>query len=209
MRCMRSGGNIVEICRCIEIKFLYFGRFCHNLPLSFMQDKEISLSFNSHDFIATQKYIWSYSNRKFIKSTILYILISVVVLVMGLAVDKKSDFSFSITFGAGYLFYILFGVIGYIERRVRFFNKAKSFVKRNGNDSIDCSYKFTDNYIEYEDKEKLYRLSWHLFKPHVVSGDNILLILKDQTAITFIFNKKELGDNEYNELRNIVNNKIG
>ena len=174
-----------------------------------MQDLIIKIPFNSQRFMENQKIIWNYSNRKFIKTSAIYTLIAILVLTMGLNTEHGNSFPFSTALGLGYLFYIIMSFIGYIERRIRFFKKTDRFIKANQDAPMDCHFIFNDYGIEYQDKEKTYKLSWHLFKPSLLHKGNILLILKDQVGVSFLLNKDELATDQYFEVRNLLNDKLG
>jgi hypothetical protein len=52
-------------------------------------------------------------------------------------------------------------------------------------------------------------LSWHLFKPFEVYKDNIYIKQRHQAGVTFILSRQELGDDQYNEVYSILEEKIG
>lgn len=72
-----------------------------------------------------------------------------------------------------------------------------------------CTFTFSENEIEYQDKEKLYKLSWSLFKPYIIFKDSIFLIAKDSSTIVFTINRAEVDNENYSEICDILKDKIG
>jgi len=168
------------------------------------------MPFNYQSFVDSQKLIWEFSSRKFIKSHVFYTALGLIVLTIGLLSENKEHYTVCTVFGSGYLFYIVASWAGFFERRERFYKRFKNYVSNYVNDGGKaCTIIFSDHGFQYEDKEKLYKLSWFLFKPTITYKDNIILILKDTTTVSFILNKKELGDDPYQEVYAILKKKLG
>ena len=144
-----------------------------------MQEKIIEIPFNYQNFMDSQKLIWSYSSKKFIQNHVLYTILGILVLSIGLKHDDKNGFPLLTALGGGFVYYILASWMGFYERRVRFFKRIKNYIDRNKQESRCCRFIFSDYGIEYQDHEKLYKLSWPLFRPYLIFKDNIMLTLKD------------------------------
>jgi hypothetical protein len=169
-----------------------------------MQEKIIQLPFNRTRFIASQKNSWRFSTNRIYKSYIIYTVLAI----LFFAVNLKTD-SFGQIIGIGFSFYMLLAWIGLIERRFKFFKNTKIHADRFEKDVMDCTYIFNDSGIEYKDKEKMFRLSWHLFKPFESFKDHIYIKLKGQNMVMFNLSRQELGDDGYSELYVILEEKIG
>lgn len=74
---------------------------------------------------------------------------------------------------------------------------------------MECTFTLHEHELEYQDKEKLYKLNWPLFKSYLVFKDTILLIAKDSGGILFAVSRKQLGETDYQEVCNILDAKIG
>jgi hypothetical protein len=170
-----------------------------------MQEKIIEIPFNHQRFIETQKHIWNFSSRKFIKSNLTYIILAVICLTIGLNLKERD--SFLIIFSGGYLVYISLSWIGLFERRIKFFKKTKQIAQLFEEESMDCLYVFSDTGLQYDDKEKTLRFAWFLFNPFVIYKENMILTLKGSKEIIFIISKEELNQN-YPEIYNILKEKI-
>jgi hypothetical protein len=174
-----------------------------------MQPKIIKIEFNHDNFLRSQKTIWKFSNKKFIKSHITFTVWAALILSIDLFVNQKNHSPVSLGIICGYFFYILLGWFGFYERRVRFFKKRKNTAKRLEQESMDCIITFSENEIEYYDKEKLLKLNWSLFNPYLVFKDIIILIEKEAGGIMFTIDKNEISDTDYQELCVVLDNKIG
>jgi hypothetical protein len=95
------------------------------------------------------------------------------------------------------------------EKRKKFFKRAKNYSARLEQDEKDCTFSFNDNAIEYQDIEKSYRLNWSMFNPYLTYKDTILLTEIDTKGIIFSISKSEIGDENYNELCAILDDKVG
>lgn len=169
-----------------------------------MQEKVYHIPFNRTRFIASQKKAWKFSARNTYKSYIIYTIIALVFLIVNLKTDSLGEM-----IGAGFLCYMLFAWMGLVERRFKFFKTTKNYADRFEKEAMDCTYVFNDNGIEYKDKEKMFQFSWHLFKPFEAYKGTIYIKLKDQPMAMFNLSRQELGDEEYDELYAILEEKIG
>jgi len=151
--------------------------------------------------VDARKLIWNFSNRKFISSQIKYIVLALISLMTG--IFGKDWISMGL--GAGFLFYIVLSCGGYYERKLRFLKKSKRYISFDGS---NYTFKLNDDAFEYEDMEKLLRLDWSLFHSVKEYKSNILVFLKDEGVASFIFSKKELGEDIYQEVFTFFKEKI-
>ena len=168
-----------------------------------MEAKTIDIPFDYQEYVDNQKIVWEFSNKKFVKSQSIFTIFSTVLLIFALTNIPNH---FLIAFLVGYFFYILMGWSGFYERRVKFYKAVK---KQANNPLIQagCRFIFSDFGIEYEDKEKSYKLSWPLFRSCVMFKEHLLLIQKSTISVTFIFSKKELEEN-YREISDLLKAKL-
>ena len=136
-----------------------------------MQEKIITIPFDQDRFLKAQKNIWVFSNKKFVKMHVLFGVWAVVLFIINLIIRDQSPFAIGIT--SGYLFYVLLRWSGFYERRFKFLNKSKNCAKRFEQEAMVCTFVFSENEIEYQDKEKLYKLSWSLFNPYEIGRAHV------------------------------------
>jgi hypothetical protein len=74
---------------------------------------------------------------------------------------------------------------------------------------MGCTFTLCENELEYQDKEKLYKLNWSLFNPYIIFKDTILLTAKDTRAVMFTIGKSEIDEEHYLEICDILKGKIG
>jgi hypothetical protein len=172
-----------------------------------MQPKIIKIPFNYDNFIQSQKTIWSFSLKKVIKNYAIYTIVPIVVLIVDFTSDKVDNVG--IIIGSTLLFYMTLKWIELFEKRKKFFKRAKNCSARLEQDVKDCTFSFNQNGIEYQDFEKSFRLNWSLFNPYLIYRDTILLTEIDTKGIFFNISKSEVGDENYQELCAILNDKIG
>jgi hypothetical protein len=172
-----------------------------------MQPKIIKIPFNYDNFIECQKTVWSFSLKKVIKNYLIYTILPLVVLIVDFASDKVDNVG--IIIGSGLLVYVILKWIDLFERRKKFFKRAKNYSARLEQDAKDCTFSFNESAIEYQDKEKSYRLNWSLFNPYLTYKNTILLTEIDTKGIIFSISKSEVGDENYQELCTILADKIG
>jgi len=171
-----------------------------------MQEKIINLPFNRKQFITNQKNIWKFTSGKALKPNLIYTAVAIVIFTIN-SNSKASSFD-QILLGA-ILFYTIIRWIDFIERWVRFFRLIKIYADRFEKEKMTSIYTFNDNGLKYEDHEKMFQLSWHLFKPFEAYKDNIYIKQRHQAGVTFILSRQELGDDQYNEVYSILEEKIG
>ena len=159
--------------------------------------------------MAGQRNIWELSARKRYLSFTIYTAVALFCLIMGINLENKGEFPIGQIIGGGLLFYMCMQWAGLIERRARYLKIANKAGDRFEKEAMDCTYIFNDDGVEYQDKEKLFRLKWHLFKPVSVVKDTILLTLREPVATMFIISRQELGDAGFNELVAILKEKMG
>lgn len=165
-----------------------------------MQEKIIHIPFNRTFFKADQKSMWAFSIKKAVKQYIYTTLASVVLFALEFVAEKKPEFTFGKMLACGFIFYMGLAWAGLIEKRL----KLRSLIKTQGDyfekENMAATYTFNDYGVTYEDKEKMQRLSWHLLKPFEAYKDVIYIKLKQGGSIVFCLSRRELGDNEYDEL---------
>jgi len=144
-------------------------------------------------------------NKRFIKTHIIYTIILTVIALLMLRSETIVLFPISTAFVIGSLIYFIFSWVGFYERRIRFFKRVNSLASN----ASGCNFIFSDYGIEYSDAEKLYKHSWPLFSRFVIIDDTILIILKESSAVLFTLSKKELGENNYNTVVEILKEKLG
>jgi hypothetical protein len=188
----------------IRKKFVFFGSY----PIR-MQEKIITIPFNYNEFLKSQKTIWSYSLKKVIDRYIIYSIIPIIILAIGIKTELKDPFPLATIIGCVLLIYILIKWSGLYQSRKKFFKRTEAVAKRYAKDSIERVFVFYEDKIEYQDKEKLYKLNWSLFKPYIVFKDYIFLIAKDSGTVMFTISKSEVGDENYSEMCDILKEKIG
>lgn len=175
-----------------------------------MAEKTISISFDYINFIRSRSIIWSFSIKKAIKYYILNSLIPVIILSLEFGSKEKDPLPpVGIIVGFGLLIYALLKWSELYSKRKKFFDQTYLFGVRYKEESMDCKYILSDEFITYEDKEKLYRFNWSIFNPYIVFRDTILLSAKDIEGVMFSLSKKELGEVDYQEVCSILYDKIG
>jgi len=174
-----------------------------------MQPKTVIIPFNYGNFIKTQEIIWAYANRRFVKIYSFFALLALILLVVNLIEDQRAQTAVSLGIVYGYAFYILMGWAGFYERKVKFMKKRKDCAKRFQDQSLECTFTFSEDALEYKDNEKLFRLSWSLFTPCAVFKDTLLLIAKDSGGVMLTISRDEVGADDYNEISALFDSKIG
>ena len=174
-----------------------------------MAEKIISIPFDYNNFLQIRSTIWLFSVKRIIKHYIFYTIIPVIILAFEFTSKEKDPLPVGIIAGFGLLIYALLKWGELYNNRKRFFDQTYLFGVRYKQDSMDCKYILSEEFIIYEDKEKLYRLNWSIFNPYIIFKDTILLSAKDIEGVMFSISRKELGDEDYQEVSNILNDKIG
>jgi hypothetical protein len=173
-----------------------------------MQEKTITILFDHDRFLKAQKNIWAFSNKKFVKLYVLFGAWAVILFIINF-LNTREESSFVTGITSGYLFYVVLRWAGFYERRFKFLNKSKNCAKRFEQEAMVCTFTFSENQIEYQDKEKLYKLSWLLFKPYVIFKDSIFFMARDSGAVMFSISRSEVDDENYSEICDILKDKIG
>jgi hypothetical protein len=173
-----------------------------------MQEITIQIPFDRQDFIRTQKLVWEFMNKKYIKSNTIYTMLSIISAFVLLRPETEIRFPFYTAIISGCLFYFLYSWVGFYERRVRFFKRVKNLANNSATNS-GCSFIFSDYSIEYSDAEKLYKHCWPLFSRFIIIDDTILIILKESSAVLFTLSKKELGEGNYAAVCELLKEKLG
>lgn len=167
--------------------------------------KTIKIAFNKDYFFDCQKIIWTFSNKKTVR---FYAILTIwVIVLLGITFLNKNSIEAGILYGC--FFYIFLSWFSLLERRIKFLKRRKTSANRFEKESLECTFTLDDNGLEYQDKEKIFKLNWSLFNPYIIFKETILLIAKDTGGIMFTLSRKELGETDYHEVCNILNNKIG
>ena len=172
-----------------------------------MQPKTIKIDFNKEHFFDSQKIIWAFSNRKNLRIYKIFTIWAIILLGIHF-LNKNNNSSVEAGILYGYSFYIVMNWLGLLERRIRFLKKRKLCATRFEKESMECTYILDKDELQYQDKEKMFKLNWSLFNPYIIFKETILLIAKDNGGITFTLSRKELGETDYQEVCNILNEKI-
>jgi len=173
-----------------------------------MQPKTIKIAFNNDHFLDSRKIIWTFSNKKAVKTYTIFTIWAILLLGIDF-LNKSSKTSIEAGVIYGYVFYLLLSWFGLLERRVKFLKKGKLWAKRFEKESRECTFTLLEHELEYQDKEKLYKLNWSLFNPYIIFKDTILLIAKDTRVVMFTMSKSEVDDENYSEICDILKDKIG
>ncbi len=172
-----------------------------------MQPKTIKIAFNKDYFFDCQKITWTFSNKKTVRFyTILTIWTIVLLGINFLNKNNKNSIEVGILYGCS--FYILLSWFSLLERRINFLKRRKTSANRFEKESLECTFILDDDGLEYQDKEKMYKLNWSLFSPYIIFKETIFLIAKDTGGIVFTLSRKELGETDYHDVCNILNDKI-
>jgi len=173
-----------------------------------MQKKVVEIPFNKEFFLDSHNAIWSFSSGKRLEHNVFFTIVAIVTLTVNIIAEQSNKFPVGIILSGGFLVYMLLYWSGYFARKLKYFKKVKEQLHRYELASTENIYTFSDIGFEYKDQEKSFKFIWSLFKPAVIYKDNILLILKD-TGLILALTKRELGDAVYEELCNILREKIG
>ncbi|WP_179412359.1 hypothetical protein HDF19_03775 [Mucilaginibacter sp. E4BP6] len=174
-----------------------------------MQEITIQIPFDYQDFIKSQKLVWGFMSKGFIKNNTIYVIVAILCLIVALEPINRERFPLFISFAGGYLFYMLSSWMGFYERRTKFFKRVKNLANNSAVNASGCSFIFSDYGIEYSDAEKLYKHSWSLFGRFVIIDATILIILKETSTVLFTLSKKELGDSDYTAVCEVLKEKLG
>ena len=174
-----------------------------------MQPKTIKTPFNKDNFLNSQRTIWTFSNKKRIKLYIIFTIWAVLLIFIYRTPNKNTTDSIGSGIVYGYVFYMILYWVGFYERKIRFFKKSRTCATRFEKESMECTFTLNEHELEYQDLEKTYKLNWSLFNPYIVFKETILLMAKDSGGIIFTLSRKELGETDYQDVCNILNDKIG
>lgn len=175
-----------------------------------MSEKIINIPFHYNQFILCQRVYWTYHAKKFysrnIKFSILGLALFMLVLLLN---DGKQGDIVALAITGGYTFYLLMIWLGFIERRIKFMRRSKALAEKLKTANVTATYTFSPNKITYIDHEKSYSFHWQLFAPFEVYKDHILLTLKENGTMVFLFGRHELGDDCYFNIQEILKEKTG
>ncbi|HEY9197561.1 MAG TPA: hypothetical protein VIM77_14900 [Mucilaginibacter sp.] len=172
-----------------------------------MDQKIVHIAFNRNIYIQNQKNFWSHTAGKVIKKYTFFSLLGLACTAIGYLDGKNAVDSFVKSIGMGYLFYMLMVWMALLERRVKFFKTVNQRANQYELESLDCTFIFNDAGFEYVDKEKQFRFNWSLLKPVTAIKDNIVIAIKDPAYLAFTISRRDIGDDEYNELYQFLTQK--
>ena len=172
-----------------------------------MQEKVIQIPFNYNLLVSKQKTLWVLAFKKGAKGYYIYTAISIVVLIIGWFVDRKGGIPFLTLLGIGLLIYIIVKWYNVYHNWKTHFNNLKTYPYKHEKESLDQTFIFSDDALQYQDINRLIRLNWIVFNPIETFNDIIILTVKE-TETTFTFSKQELGNETYLEIEAILKEKI-
>ncbi|MBV8389117.1 MAG: hypothetical protein JO080_04895 [Mucilaginibacter sp.] len=176
----------------------------------YIAEKTISIPFDYNNFLRSRSVTWLFSLKKATKYYIFNSLTAIIIILFEFITKGNDPLPpVGIIVAFGLLIYALLKWNELYSRRKKFFDQTYLFGARYKEESMDCKYFLSDEFITYEDKEKFYRLNWSIFNPYVIFKDTILLSGKDIEGVMFTLSKKELGETDYREVCNILDAKIG
>lgn len=173
-----------------------------------MQEKVIKIPFNTEFYIKSQRAVWAYNYKKTERINIFNTIIAIILLIEGVEFDGVKAFSFTLTMGIALSVYMFILWLNILLHRRRLFKIIDESACVYENEQLDCTFTFSDSGLIYQDNDKLFQLKWHTFKGIVIFKDNILLAQKYNNNIAFILSRLELGDLEYQEVYNVLSEKI-
>lgn len=173
-----------------------------------MQPKTIVIPFDRHNFLGNQKAIWSLTYSKFIYYYQVFTIVATILFVFDIIIQGDRSF-FGVLVVGGYLFYCLMKWAEYLEKRFKFMKQCKIIAKRYEAELFTSSYTFSEDLVEYRDVEKYYQFKWSVFQPYTIYKDVIFLSQKNVERVVIGFGKKQLSEEDFNEVRTILDNKIG
>jgi hypothetical protein len=173
-----------------------------------MQDKLITMSFNADNFLNKHKQIWRYYYLKNRSSYFIHTALALFILLIGIKIDDSSPFPTGTLIGAVYCLYV--GIIWsiFFQGKRKYFKNIKKHSGRYQQKQLKYNYIFSDFGIAYEDEEKSQKVAWPLLKSVVDFHEVLLVIAKDTNQIQFSIGKKEVSDSEYNDLHDLLKQKL-
>src|SRR5476651_1004261 len=105
-----------------------------------MQDKTISIPFNSQSYLRKQKVVWALILKAVVVSYIIYTLVTLVVLSTGIAVDRSGGFPIITLLGIIMLITILLKYRTLYTTRKSFYAKARYIADKFQKDAITQTF---------------------------------------------------------------------
>src|SRR5476651_1670400 len=143
-----------------------------------MQDKTISIPFNSQSYLRKQKVVWALILKAVVVSYIIYTAVTLLVLGTGIAVDTKGGFPIISLLGIIMLITILLKYRTLYTTRKSFYSKARYIANKHQQEGIIQTFTFTADALIYRDQYRELKLRWPLFEPVTSVKDIILLRTK-------------------------------
>jgi hypothetical protein len=174
-----------------------------------MEDLLLTIPFNSQNYIAQCKTVWEHALSKSLRSYSIYSIVPPILISVGFALQDKTDLSpFLILVGFIMLFYIFVKWLDFFKKRKVYFRSVKEIAKKYEDEKFESTYKFTEAFIEYADKDKMYKFNWSLFAPQILYKDIIMLRLNSQNEDSFALSKTTLGEKNYQLLTDFLSKKL-
>jgi hypothetical protein len=173
-----------------------------------MQEKIVKIPFNEEFYIKSQRAVWAYGYKKSQSYNIFNTAMVIILLFEGFMFGDRKGFSFILTLGTGSAIYMFLTWLNIFFRRRRVFKVIYKSAIRYEQEQLDCTFEFSDDFLVYKDKDKMFQMKWHTFSKVVTFKDNILLIAKYSNNALFTFSRLELGDEEYQEVYDILTERI-
>jgi hypothetical protein len=169
-----------------------------------MPDKVIEFKFIFDHYLNNHKTIWSYSYKKGKSAYLKHTAAAIIMFLFGLWIDQFALFPWCTISGSIYLLYIVYKWLELLRSKKKYFNAVEKIGRNYESEKLVCTYTLNEAYFEYQDKEKTYRLAWHLFATPVFYKDKMMLFVKNQSTASFTLSREQLGDKSYEELINYL-----
>lgn len=171
-----------------------------------MREKVIQIPFSYNLLVAKQKVLWIYSFKKVASRYYIYSSISIVTLIIGWFTDRTGGIPFFTLLGVGLFIYVIVKWYNVYQNRKAYFRELKTYPYKHEKESLDLTFIFSDDVLQYQDKNRLFKLNWVIFNPVEIFKDIIILTVKETETI-FTFSKQELGNENYQEIEAILKEK--
>ena len=141
-----------------------------------MEEKVIHIPFNYNFFMESRRDVWVFYFKKSANSYYTYSLLAVIFLIIGWFVDRNGGIPFCTLIGVGLSVYMLIYWYNLYKSKKRYFIKNKLHAEKHQQESLDAIFTFSENGLQYQDKDRSYKMNWRLFAPLVIFRDNIFFI---------------------------------
>lgn len=172
-----------------------------------MEDKIINIPFNRTNFEDSQRLVWEIASKKTKSTYIGVAVISASMVCLGFELPHEAMPAVTITGGIILALTLIFWS-GFAEKKAKHYKLIHQQANQFEDEQMACTYLFSDFGIEYTDKEKAYKLSWRLFRSFCVYKQYLIIFLRDNGLAIFTIAKHELGDDDFNDVYEILKNRI-